>query len=135
MRIAAWRPKPAGDFEKILKAVENASVKEKQVGLKMKTFEESAKSQKTIASLIENPTANNNTKASSSVASKPENEPMDFKENIEPVSLLKKFSDDFMCCLSPVESRAATVKVGRLFCLPCPSQVSKVADTVNLAVP
>jgi hypothetical protein len=28
----------------------------------MKTFEESAKSQKTIASLIENPTANNNTK-------------------------------------------------------------------------
>ena len=91
----------SSDFEKILKAVENASVKEKQVGLKMKTFEESAKSQKTIASLIENPTANNNTKASSSVASKPENEPMDFKENIEPVSLIKKFSDEshlMMCC-------------------------------------
>ena len=74
------------DFEKILKAVENASVKEKQTGQKMKTFEESAKSQKTIASLIENPTGNNNTKANnSSVSNKPEIEQTEFKENVEPV--------------------------------------------------
>jgi hypothetical protein len=76
------------DFDRILRAVENATIKTKATGQKMKTFEESAKSQKTIASLIENPTANNsvgnnNNSKKVSIAAEPV---IAFKENIEPVS-------------------------------------------------
>lgn len=78
----------SSDFEKILKAVENATVKEKQAGQKMKTFEESAKSQKTIASLIENPTANSS-KANSGSKPSNANDQFDFKENIEPVRVFQ----------------------------------------------
>ena len=77
------------DFDRILRAVENATIKTKATGQKMKTFEESAKSQKTIASMLENPTANNsvvnnNNKKASSVAATVE-PAVAFKENIEPV--------------------------------------------------
>ena len=77
------------DFDRILRAVENATIKTKATGQKMKTFEESAKSQKTIASMLENPTANNsvvnnnNKKASVAAIVEPA---VAFKENIEPVS-------------------------------------------------
>lgn len=78
------------DFDRILRAVENATTKEKQTGQKMKTFEESAKSQKTIASLIENPNSGNiaNSNNNSSSNKKQQSEPeVAFKENIEPVKL------------------------------------------------
>jgi signal recognition particle receptor subunit alpha len=77
------------DFDRILRAVENATTKDKQSGQKMKTFEESAKSQKTIASLIENPNSANiaNSNNNSSSNKKQSVQEVAFKENIEPVRL------------------------------------------------
>ena len=72
------------DFDRILRAVENATLKDKQTGQKMKTFGESAKSQKTIASLIENPEANSAVKINS-VLNNNKTDQITFKENIEPV--------------------------------------------------
>ena len=80
----------SSDFEKILRAVENATAKEKQTGQKMKSFVESAKSQKTIASLIQNPLANN---SKASIGVKLNNnieDQFDLKENIEPVSVVSE---------------------------------------------
>ena len=80
----------SSDFEKILRAVENATAKEKQAGQKMKSFVESAKSQKTIASLIQNPLANN---SKASIGVKLNNnieDQFDLKENIEPVSVVSE---------------------------------------------
>ena len=75
------------DFERILRAVENATQKDKQAGPKMKTFGESAKSQKTIASLLENPEANSAVKTNSVGNNNNKTEQVTFKENIEPVRL------------------------------------------------
>ena len=80
----------SSDFEKILRAVENATAKEKQAGQKMKSFVESAKSQKTIASLSQNPLANN---SKASIGVKLNNnieDQFDLKENIEPVSVVSE---------------------------------------------